>query len=272
MKTVALPSGKKIPILGQGTSQMDRSRSSREGEIAALRRGVELGMSLIDTAEMYGTEELVGEAISGIRDEVFLVSKVLPSHASKKEVVRACERSLMKLKTDRLDLYLLHWQSSTPLSETFEAFQALKKEGLILDFGVSNFDVHDMEEAIELDDSVATNQVLFNLVHRGIEWDLLPWCKKHKMPIMAYSPFDRIGFHNDGVLQKIGKKHKASVFQIALAWIVHFDYVMAIPKAASIEHVEENFGALKIKFSAEDLKELDEAFPPPSKKIPLETI
>lgn len=272
MRYLTLISGKKIPVLGQGTSQMNRTARARKGEIAALRRGIELGMNLIDTAELYGTEELVGEAIEGIRDQVYLVSKVLPYHASKKDVFKACERSLKKLKTDYLDLYLLHWPGSTPLTETIEAFQDLKDKGWIIDFGISNLDVAEAEEAKAIDNSVAVNQVLYNLLYRGIEWDLLPWAKKHKMPIMAYSPFDRDGFHEHLVLNTIAKKHRASIYQIALAWVLRMDNVMAIPKASSIEHVEENFQALSIKLDTKDLQELDASFPPPKKKIPLETI
>lgn len=271
MKQISLPSGKKIPILGQGTSHMGRAENSKD-EVAALRRGIELGMTLIDTAELYDNEELVGNAINGQRSKVFIVSKVMPSNASKKDTLEACERSLKRLRTDHIDLYLLHWQSSIPLSETFEAFNLLKQSGKILDFGVSNFDISEMENAYALDKTVAVNQVYYNLVHRGIEWDLLPWCQKHKLPVMAYTPLGRGGIEDNPTLKRIAKRHNATVFQIALAWVLRENYLMTIPKASNIKHVEENFKALDIKLSAEDLQEIDAAFKPPTKKIPLETL
>lgn len=271
MKQITLPSGKQIPVLGQGTSHMGRSENTKD-EVAALRRGIELGMTVIDTAELYDNEELVAEAINGQRPKVYLVTKVMPSNASKKDTLEACDRSLKKLKTDHVDLYLLHWKGSTPLSETFEAFDLLKKSGKILDFGVSNFDTTDLEKAYALDKTVAANQVLYNFEHRGIEWDLLPWCQKHQLPVMAYTPLERGEIKNHPALQKIAARHNSTVYQIALAWVLRQNNLMTIPKSSNITHVEENFKALDIKLSREDLLEIDAAFPPPKKKVALETI
>lgn len=275
MDKLTLRSGRKIPILGQGTWEMAQDPSKRSDEIEALRIGVSLGMSLIDTAEMYGSEELVAEALSHRRKEIFLVSKVLPQNATLKGTIAACENSLKRLKTDYLDLYLLHWRGSIPLEETLNAFQVLKKSGKILEYGVSNFDVNDMEEAEGLDggNEIAANQVLYNLMSRGIEWDLLPWSQKRKIPIMAYSPF---GHSNNLVkhplLKSIAMRHAATPVQVALAWILRQKQVMTIPKASNPEHVKENYGALEIKLSNEDLRELDQTFNPPSEKYTLEMI
>jgi diketogulonate reductase-like aldo/keto reductase len=274
VKTLRLPSGRPIPVLGQGTWRMGEDSSRRAGEVAALRLGLDLGMTLIDTAEMYGeggAEKVVGEAIAGRREEVFLVSKVYPHNATRRGAVLACERSLQRLKTDYLDLYLLHWRGSVPLSETLEAFQALKSGGKILDYGVSNFDQDDMEEVAALSggDQVATNQVLYNLMRRGIEWDLLPWCRERGMPVMAYSPIDQEGMLDDPQLRAIAGRHSANPVQIALAWVLQQKGVVAIPKASNPAHVRENRAALDLRLTKEDLKELDEAFPPPRKKVPL---
>ena len=279
MKTVRLRSGRQMPVLGQGTWRMGEDRAKREGEIAALRLGLDLGMTLIDTAEMYGegaAEELVGEAIAGRRAEVFLVSKVYPHNATRRSAVAACERSLKRLSTDYLDLYLLHWRDRVPLYETLEVFAELKNKGAIRDYGVSNFDVEDMEEAFAPPegDEIVTNQVFYNLNHRGIEWDLVRWCREHELPIMAYSP---VG-HSSGeqkkifqhpALKSIAARNKATPAQIALAWVLQ-QKLVAIPKASNPQHVRENRAALDLMLTEEDLRELDEAFPPPSKKVPLE--
>ena len=274
MKTVSLLSGRRIPVLGQGTWEMGEDLANRKAEIAALRLGLDLGMTLIDTAEMYGeggAEEVVGEAIAGRRKEVFLVSKVYPHNATRKGAVAACERSLKRLKTDCLDMYLLHWIGSVPVAETLEAFQRLKRDGKIRDYGVSNFDKDDVEEAFDLPggDEIAADQVLYNLKHRGIEWDLLPWCREHAMPVMAYSPIQQGKMLRDKKLKLVASRRGATPAQIALAWLLSRDGVVAIPKASNLEHLRENRAALDMKLSEEDLAELDRAFPPPRRKTRL---
>jgi diketogulonate reductase-like aldo/keto reductase len=276
-----LPSTRLIPVLGQGTWMMgDTSR--RKAEIAALRLGLDLGMTLIDTAEMYGegaAEELVGEAIADRpRSEVFIVTKVYPHNATRRGAIAACTRSLRRLKVEYIDLYLLHWRGNVPLMETLEAFQFLKDSGSIRDYGVSNFDINDMEEAYALPrgDEIATNQVLYNLAHRGIEWDLLPWCRSRRIPIMAYSPIgsnaaEQKRMFGSASIKKIAARHNATPAQIALAWLLRHPDLVVIPKASKPEHVRENHAALDIKLTDRDLKELDHAFPPPDRKIPLET-
>ena len=278
VRTLLLPSGRRIPILGQGTWGMGESRSKRNSEIAALRLGLDLGMTLIDTAEMYGeggAEEVVGEATANRRAEVFLVSKVYPHNATRTGAVEACERSLRRLKTDSLDLYLLHWRGTVPLVETLAAFQALRESGKIRDYGVSNFDAPDMEEAALLPggDEIVTDQVLYNLANRGIEWDLLPWCRERGIVVMAYSPIEhasggRSALLTNRVLKRIAARHHVTPAQIALAWLLQQD-VVAIPKASKLEHVRENRGALEITLTENDLKELDLAFPSPRRKVPL---
>ena len=257
---------------------MGEDPKKREQEIEALRLGLDLGMSLIDTAEMYGegaAEELVGEAIAGRREDVFLVSKVYPHNATRNGAPRACERSLRRLGTDHLDVYLLHWRESTPLEETLEAFQSLKAAGKILEYGASNFDVDDMEEAFALPggDEIATDQVLYNLKQRGIEWDLLPWCRQRGLPIMAYSPVGHSprtqkSMLAHATLKRIAARHKTTPAQIALAWLLRQD-VVAIPKASNSKHVRENRAALDVVLTATDLREIDAAFPAPRRKIPL---
>ncbi|MCJ8281523.1 MAG: aldo/keto reductase [Rivularia sp. ALOHA_DT_140] len=231
-------------------------------------------MTLIDTAEMYGeggAEEVVGEAIKNCREEVYLVSKVYPHNASRKGAVAACERSLKRLKTDFIDLYLLHWRSSIPLSETLEAFESLKGAGKIRDYGVSNFDADDMKKAINLPNGkqIVTNQVLYNLARRGIEWDLLPWSRQHNIPIMAYSPIEQKAILNNSVLKAVASRHNATPAQIALAWLLQQPEIIAIPKASNPKHVKENSTALNIELTQEDLTELDKAFPPPNRKMSL---
>lgn len=274
---VTLPDGETVPALGQGTWQMAETAGRRKQEIEALRLGVELGMTLIDTAEMYGegaAEELVAEALSEQRGRLFLVSKVYPHNASRKGVAQACERSLKRLKTDRLDLYLLHWRGSVPLEETIAGFEELRRSGKIRHWGVSNFDVDDMEELFRIPggENCAANQVLYNVTRRGPEFDLLPWMAGHRMPLMAYSPVEQGRLPRGGVLQSIGRIHGATPFQIALAWLLQRPSVIAIPKAASPDHVRDNHRALEIRLSPEDLAAIDEEFSPPKRKRPLEMI
>jgi diketogulonate reductase-like aldo/keto reductase len=256
---------------------MAEDPSRRRSEIAALRTGLDLGLTLIDTAELYANgaaEELVGEAIQGRRDEVFLVSKVLPVHATRSGTVAACERSLRHLGTDRLDLYLLHWREQAPLEGTLEGFRELLHRGLIRLWGVSNFDVSDMQELERLPGgtAVATDQVLYNLTRRGIEWDLLPWCRSRRIPIMAYSPIEQGRMLNHPVLTRMAQRLNATPAQVALAWLLRQELLTAIPKAATPRHVRETRGALDVRFSDRDLAELDLAFPPPDGPQPLEML
>ncbi|HEY4266136.1 MAG TPA: aldo/keto reductase [Micropepsaceae bacterium] len=276
MPNVKFPTGETVPALGQGTWMMGDSPSRRKTEADALRLGIDLGMTLIDTAEMYasgGAEEIVGEAIAGRRDEVFIVSKVMPDNASRRGTVAACEKSLRRLKTDRIDLYLLHWPGPAPIAETVDAFTTLKHAGKIRAWGVSNFDVDEMEDVAALADggAVATNQVMYNLKRRGIEYDLIPWCAQRGIPIMAYSPLDQGRLLRSRELEAIAARHKASVAQVALAWALQQRQVMVIPKAGSVAHVRENYGALAVALDARDMAALDRAFPPPAKKKPLES-
>jgi len=277
VRTLNLPSGVPVPALGQGTWYMGENASARRGEAAALRLGLDLGLSLIDTAEMYGeggAEEVVADAISGRRAEVFLVSKFYPQNASRKGVGQACERSLRRLRTDYLDLYLLHWRGSVPFPETMEALRALKASGKIREYGVSNLDVDDMEEMCALPggDAMATDQILYNLSRRGVEWDLLPWCRQRSIPLMAYSPIEQGRILRRPELRAIALRHEATPAQIALAWLLRHPDVMAIPKAATPQHVRENLGALEVTLTPEDLTELDRAFPPPARKRSLEML
>jgi diketogulonate reductase-like aldo/keto reductase len=270
--TVVLPSGETVPALGMGTWMMAENASKRADEIAALRAGVDLGLTLIDTAEMYGSgasESLVGEAVAGRRDEVFLVSKVLPSNASTKGTVRACEASLSRLGTDRLDLYLLHWRGRVPLSQTLDGFAALLDAGKIRYWGVSNFDLADMRELTALSGSCQTNQILYNLSRRGPEHDLLPWHASAGMPVMAYSPVEQGRLLGSPVLAQVAERHGATPAQVALAWVLRLPYVNAIPKAGTVAHVRENAGALSLRLSSDDLAELDREFPPPAGPEPL---
>jgi len=276
MPTTRLPNRETIAQLGLGTWQMGESRGRRADEVKALKLGLDLGMSVIDTAELYasgGAEEVVGEAIAGRRDGVYLVSKVMPQNSSAKGTIAACERSLKRLKTDRLDLYLLHWRGSYALAETLEGFTALQKAGKIRHWGVSNFDVDDMEELASLSGgaSAATNQVLYSLRRRGIEFDLVPWQRARKIPVMAYSPLDQGRILSSRDLVAVAARHKASPASVALAWVMRDPIVFTIPKAGSEAHVRDNHAALNIALTAEDLAQLDRAFPPPAKKKPLES-
>jgi diketogulonate reductase-like aldo/keto reductase len=275
--TVTLPNGESIPTLGQGTWQMAERADRRAQEIEALRLGFDLGLTLIDTAEMYGegaAEELVAEALGGERERIFLVSKVYPHNASRQGVIQACERSLRRLKTDRLDLYLLHWRGGVPLEETVAGFEELRRSGKIRHWGVSNFDADDMEELLGMPsgENCATNQVLYNVTRRGPEFDLIPWMAARNMPLMAYSPIEQGRLPRGGALQAIALRHEVSPFQIALAWLLNRSGVIAIPKASSAEHVRENYKALEIRLTPEDLAAIDAEFPAPKRKRPLEMI
>jgi diketogulonate reductase-like aldo/keto reductase len=273
VRFLALPGGDRIPALGLGTWMMGERRDRAAAEIAALKFGLDLGLTLIDTAEMYGdggAEEVVREAIAGHRDEIFLVSKVLPQNASRKNTLKACEASLERLGTDRLDLYLLHWRGSIPLAETIDAFETLKRSGKIRHWGVSNFGVKDMEALRGA--AVSSNQVLYNLTRRGIAWDLLPWCRDRGIPIMAYSPIEQGRILDHKALVKLAKDRGCTPAQLALAWVLAQDGVLAIPKATNPAHVQENVAALEIRLSPSEIQALDAAFPPPQRARPLEML
>ena len=274
--TISLPSGETVPALGQGTWKMGDYERKRAEEVRTLQAGIDLGLTLLDTAEMYAdgvAEEITGEAIRGRRDGLFIVSKVLPSHASHEQTVRAAERSLKRLGTDRIDLYLLHWRGGYGLDDTISGFEALQKAGKIRHWGVSNFDVDDMEELLSLGGkAVTTNQVLYNLSRRGIEYDLLPWQARHKVPVMAYSPIEQGRLASHRALQNIADAHGKTAAQIALAFVLAQPNVIAIPKAGTVEHVRQNAEAAEIVLSAEDMAALDAAFPPPKRKSHLEMI
>ena len=276
MKTVTLPSGQTVPALGQGTWKMGERRDRRASEIAALRAGIEVGMTLIDTAEMYGdgaAETLVGEAIAGERDGVFLVSKAYPQNASRDRLRQACEASLKRLGTDRLDLYLLHWRGSVPLAETAEAMEQLKASGRIRQWGVSNLDADDMDELVTAGgEGCATDQILYNLVRRGPEHTLLPWLERHQISAMAYSPVEQGKLLRNAALGTIAVRLEATPAQVALAWVMRRDGVVAIPKAGTVEHVLENRKAVDIALSAADFAKLDASFPTPPTAQPLEML
>lgn len=274
---VTLPSGRTMPKFGLGTWRMGENARKRRDEVGALRHGIDLGVTLIDTAEMYGdgeAEAIVADAAGSDRDRLFIVSKVLPENASRRGAIAACERSLKRLKTDRIDLYLLHWRGSPPLSETLEAFSALRAAGKIIDWGVSNFDLSDMQELARLspDEAPATNQVLYNLTRRGIEFDLVPWCRERHIPIMAYSPIEQGRMLNHPALKSVAQRREATPAQVALAWLLRQDGIIAIPKAGSRAHVEEDIAALGVTLDRDDLATLDRAFPPPTKARPLEML
>jgi diketogulonate reductase-like aldo/keto reductase len=277
LPTVELPSGESVPQLGQGTWRMGENARKRAAEIAALRVGLELGLTLIDTAEMYAdgvAEGIVAEAIQGRRDQCFIVTKVLPENSTRAGTVAACERSLKRLKTDRIDLYLLHWRGAPKLEETLAGFEALIASGAIRYWGVSNFDVGDMAELLALQGGTqcASNQVLYNLRRRGIEVGLLPWCRERGIPLMAYSPIEQGRLLHDRVLTAVAIRHRATPAQIALAWALRQRDMMVIPKAGSEAHVRENRAALDIDLTEQDLGELNRAFPPPKGPRPLELL
>ena len=276
MKSVTLPAGETIAALGQGTWRMGERRERRDAEIAALRRGVECGMTLLDTAEMYGsgaTESLVGAALAGIRDKVFLVSKATPDNASRTRLPAACAASLRRLGTDRLDLYLLHWRGRVPLAETVEAMERLVDAGQIRSWGVSNFDTDDMDDLVAAGGTAcATNQILYNVTRRGAEFDLLPWLAARAIPPMAYSPVEQGRLLGHPELVAIAAARGASVAAVALAWVLGRGDTMVIPKAGSVAHVDENAAAGDLDLSEAEVARLDLAFPPPRRRTPLETL
>ena len=267
-RMIAFRSGVQVCPLGQGTYQMGKRRGE---EIRALRRGIDLGMTLIDTAEMYDTEDLVGEAVRDCRDKAFIVSKVLPGNASYEGTKRACERSLRRLGTDYIDLYLLHWIGPHPFAETVRAMVELQQEGKILHWGMSNLDVADMERILALPhgEDCAANQVLYNMRDRGVEYDLVPWSRQRQMPLMAYTPLGEGRLRDHETLVRIARRHDATPTQVMLAWVMRQPGLIAIPKAGSTAHVEENFRSLDISLTDEYLRDIDAAFPAPSHKIPL---
>lgn len=277
MRGIALPSGEAVPVLGIGTWGMGEHPGNAGRETAAIHTALDLGMSVVDTAEMYGNgaaEELVGRALATRRDEAFLVTKVLPHHATLRGTITACEGSLRRLGTDTIDLYLLHWRGGVPLAETLEAFEHLQRDGKIRYWGVSNLDVADMEELAGSPggQDVATNQVLYNLTRRGVEFDLLPHCVGRGIPVMAYSPLEQGRMLTDPVLARIASEHGTSPAQIALAWVLRQPLVLAIPKASSPQHVQECHLALDVRLTPRDLADLDRAHPPPTHKRGLEML
>ncbi|MBV8775864.1 MAG: aldo/keto reductase [Alphaproteobacteria bacterium] len=274
MPQITLPDGSKMPAYGQGTWHMGESRGSRADEVASLRLGIDLGITLIDTAEMYGSgvaEEICAEATHGRRDELFIVSKVLPYNGSQRGAIDACEKSLKRLKTDRIDLYLLHWRGSHPFEETLAAFERLQRDGKIRYHGVSNFDRADMEEWVKTAGgaSVASNQVLYNLARRGPEWELIPWCRERNVSIMAYSPIEQGRMLGHAGLAEVAKRRGATPAQVALAWLLRQPGMVVIPKATDQNHLRENLGALDLKLGDDDLADLDRAFPPPKHRTRL---
>lgn len=273
MRTISLPDGTPIPVLGQGTWKMGEGERPAKEEVAALRLGIDFGITLIDTAEMYGdgrSEEVVGQAIAGQRERVFVVTKVYPHNASRKGLPAACERSLRRLGTDVIDLYLLHWRGSVPLAETVAAFKGLREAGKIRSWGVSNFDVDDLEELGDNASACATDQILYNPEYRGPEFDLLPWCHERRLPIMAYSPVGQGGdLLRHRVILDIARRHDTTPAQVCLAWVLRQEGVLAIPKASDEAHVRANAGALDVQLEREDLEAIDVAFPPPTTKHPL---
>ncbi len=279
MDAFRLPSGAAVSRLGQGAWQIGEERRKRTEELLALNVGLDLGLNLIDTAEMYGngrSEELVADVVAGRRAEIYIVSKVLPENASRRRTIQACERSLKRLKTDYLDLYLLHWRGSVPLAETLEAFTTLRDRGSIRHFGVSNFDRADLDEAASLPGGgdIATNQVLYNLEQRGIEFELMPWCRERDLPLMAYSPLgsDSRRLRTHPALKTLATKLGATPARVALAWVLRQPDVVAIPKASSEAHVRDNHAALALELGADDLAELDRTFPAPQRPTPLAMI
>ena len=276
MRRVALPGGTSVPALGQGTWRMGEDASRRQAEMEALRTGVELGMTMIDTAEMYGegeTERFLAEALDGLRDQVFLVSKAYPQNAGRGRLERACEASLRRLKTDRLDLYLLHWRGSVPLAETVEGMEALRAAGKIAAWGVSNLDTADIDELFRAGgEGCATDQVLYNVARRGPEFDLLPALEGRRIPLTAYSPVEQGRLPRRGALQAVAERRDATPAQVALAWVLRRPDVIAIPKAGDVAHVHENRRAADLRLTTEDFAKIDAAFPPPARKTPLEML
>jgi diketogulonate reductase-like aldo/keto reductase len=268
MRTTTLPSGEPVPVLGQGAWVLGQDASLRDEEIAALRRGLDLGMTLVDTGELYGdgaSERLVGEAIAGRRDEVFLVGKVMPHHATEEGTVAACEASLRRLGTDRFDLYLLHWRGRVPLHRTLRGFERLLGAGRIRHWGVGNFSVADLAELVRLPggEAVATDQVLYNLAHRTMEYDVLPWCLERGLPVMAYSPLEQGHLLGHPALDAVAARHAATPAQVAIAWVLEHEHVIAVPQAGTPELATETRAALDLDLTSTDLADLEEAFPAP---------
>ncbi|MEH2921216.1 aldo/keto reductase [Samsonia erythrinae] len=281
-KEICFPDGTRVPAIGQGTWYMGEDARMKAQEIAALRAGIDLGLTLIDTAEMYadgGAEEVVGEAIRGLRDRVYLVSKVYPHNAEGEKAIQACERSLKRLQTEHIDLYLLHWRGGIPLADTIAAMERLQQAGKIGQWGVSNLDLEDMQALWSLNGGqrCMTNQVLYHLASRGIEFDLLPWCRQQQIPVMAYCPLAQAGRLRDGlfshpVVNHIARERGITPAQLLLAWVIRQPGVIAIPKASAVKHVEENAQARDVVLSAEDIAQLDQAFPPPTRKQHLDVV
>jgi diketogulonate reductase-like aldo/keto reductase len=276
MQMIRFADGTEVPAIGQGSWKMGEDAGEVRAEVAALRLGLDLGLTLIDTAEMYGeggAEEVVAEAIAGRREQVFLVTKAYPHNASRARLPQALERSLRRLRTDAVDLYLLHWRGSVPLAETAEAMERLREQGKLRMWGVSNLDVPDLEELGGALPACATDQVLYNLESRGVEFDLLPFCRRREMPVMAYSPIGQGGrMLRQRALAAVAARHEATPAQVALAWTIWGPGVVSIPKASDLDHVRENAAAARIRLTPQDLAELDAAFPPPRRKKPLEMI
>ena len=276
MRTVTLPTGEAVPALGLGTWYMGDRGSDHKAEADALRLGLDLGMTLIDTAEMYasgGAERVVGDALTGRRDDAFVVSKVLPHNASRRGTVTACEQSLGRMGIETIDLYLLHWPGAYPLEDTIAAFEELRQAGKIRHWGVSNFDTDEMEDLIAAGgEGCATDQILYNLSRRGPEFDLLPWCAERRMPVMAYSPLEQGRLAGDRTVARIAARYRISPMQVALAWVLRRAGVIAIPKASNPAHVRDNRAALDLRLTEQDLAELDGAFPPPRRKQGLEIL
>lgn len=271
---VTLPGGESVPAFGLGTWHMGEDRRRAAEEAAAVRLGIDLGLTLIDTAEMYGSgraEEIVAEASRGIRDRLFIVSKVLPYNASQRGVIEACERSLKRLKTDCIDLYLLHWRGSVPLADTLAGFDRLQRDGKIRHHGVSNFNTEDMREWVALTggETVASNQILYNLSRRGPEFELIPWCRERGISIMAYSPLEQGRMPGSRALREVAARHGATPAQVALSWLLRQDGMIVIPKATNLDHVRENRAAADLRLGPDDLAALDRAFPPPTSRTPL---
>jgi diketogulonate reductase-like aldo/keto reductase len=274
---ITLPSRQNMPVLGHGTWYLGDTDRTRPDEIAALRMGLDLGMTMIDTAEMYGdgaAEDLVGEAIAGRREQVFLVDKVLPSNASARGVVEACHRSLGRLRTDHIDLYLLHWRGRYPLAETLEGFSRLRDSGEIGQWGVSNFDASDLDELLRTGggESCAANQILYNVTRRGPEYDLLPMCRDRNIPVIAYSPIEQGRLLDRPEVTEVAARHDATPAQVALAWVLRQEGLAAIPRSGNPAHVAENAACLDVHLTDEDLARLDAAYPPPSAAQPLEML
>jgi diketogulonate reductase-like aldo/keto reductase len=276
-RTVTLPRGATVPRLGMGTWYLGEDPDGRDIQLSALRTGIEIGLTLIDTAEMYGdgaAEELVGKAVAGRRDDVFLVSKVLPHHATREGTAKACQDSLRRLGTDHLDMYLLHWRGPVPLAEVVDAMEALVHAGLIACWGVSNFDAPDVDELVAVPggDHVQTDQVLYNLARRGPEYDLVPMCRELGMPLMAYSPVDHGRLLEQPAVRRMAADKGVTPAQLAIAWVLRLPDVFAVAKASTRAHVIENRAAMEIGFSQDELDQLDRIFPPPMAKVSLEVL